>query len=219
MKPISFSLQGTSIHIEDFPDAEKLIKLSGEQGKKLADLALHDADLNFGLECLNEINSTAPKSNISRQALWRSAIIHFAKCFAQGVRAKLKGEIIFKNDPIGQDVFDYFIDLRNKNIAHDVNPFTQSLPAAILNKPDKLNKIEKIACLSLIADTLTTNNYNNLYLLITKSKEWVNHEFDTLCNSVIRDLELISYDILHALPTVSYTPPPASTIDKSRKST
>lgn len=35
------------LHIEGFPDAVKVIRIDGPQSKRLADLALHKADLEF----------------------------------------------------------------------------------------------------------------------------------------------------------------------------
>ena len=53
-----FPVKQTSsgLHVEGFPDAEKLIKLKGKQAKRLADLKLHQSDLDFAHESLEAIN-------------------------------------------------------------------------------------------------------------------------------------------------------------------
>jgi hypothetical protein len=59
------------------------------------------------------------------ESLWTAALIRYARCFASGKRFGLS-EFIFdglKGEP--HKVHKMYIDLRNKHIAHSVNPFEQ----------------------------------------------------------------------------------------------
>jgi hypothetical protein len=44
------------LHIEGFPDAVKVIRIDGPQSKRLADLALHKADLEFAWDIGDVLN-------------------------------------------------------------------------------------------------------------------------------------------------------------------
>ena len=69
----------TGIHVEDIPDAVKLIRLEDPISRRLADLPLHKADLEFADRCLIEINAFHPKPEVVPIALWRCAIINYMK--------------------------------------------------------------------------------------------------------------------------------------------
>jgi hypothetical protein len=49
MEQFELSKADGGLQIEGFPDAVKVIRLDGPRAKRLADLALHRADLDFGL--------------------------------------------------------------------------------------------------------------------------------------------------------------------------
>ena len=95
MEQFPISLSGTAIRIEGFPDAVKLVALRGPEARRLADLALHRLDLEFAAQCLQAIYSVTPTPPVLRQAFWRSAIIHFCKCFGTGVRFRLQANTIY----------------------------------------------------------------------------------------------------------------------------
>jgi hypothetical protein len=149
--PITKTAQG--FHIEGFPDAVKVLGISGPKSRRLADLALHKSDLDFALECLTAINQVAEEPYIIRQALWRSAIVHFIKCFSESEsRFSLNPKQVYKNDPGASEPYRYFDSLRNKHLIHDENSYAQCLPGAVLNKKGMDHKIAKIVCLSVIGD-------------------------------------------------------------------
>ncbi len=215
----SFEIRRTDagIHVEGFPDAVKLIRLDGQKAKRLSDLALHRADLDLASECLHTINRISEEPAVLRQALWRCAIIHFMKCFGDpGARFQLSVDRIYKGEPPGLIAFEYFRQLRNKHFVHDENSYAQSIAGAVLNRGDKGYKIGKILCLSATAETLEQDNYNNLSLLVSKAKSWVTAEFDSLCESLTRDLEVESYDALARRESVIYKKPDINEISKKR---
>lgn len=155
--------------IEGFPEGVKVIKLDGPIAKRLSELTLHKRDLYFADECLNLIKANNTQKLIN-EALWRSAIIFYIKCFGNNAsRSQLSEKSIYKNDPKAIKVFNYFKNLRNKYIIHDENSYSQSIPGAILNKGDKSYKIEKIICFSVLIETLNRKEVRKLHLLLKKS--------------------------------------------------
>lgn len=208
----------SGFHVEGFPDALKLIRIDGPKAQRLGDLALHRADLHFAAECLDGIDLVPAEPHVLRQALWRSAITHYMKCFGDSAaRFQLSPERVYKGEQAGLIAFSYFKDLRNKHLVHDENSYAQSLPAAVLNNRDKTHKIEKILCFSAIAETLSPENYSNLNLLIEKASRWVESEFDTLGNVLTEELEKEPYNSLLAREGVSYRVPNTDELGKNRK--
>lgn len=204
-------------HIEGFPDAVKVLRLDGPKAQRLADLDLHRADLKFALECLEQINKVPVQPYVLRQALWRSAVVHYIKCFGGNEsRFSLVPQKVYRGDAEAMEPYKYFNSLRNKHLVHDENSYAQCLPGAVLNRKDMNHKIAKIVCLSIIGDTLTRGNYSNLRLLITRAQEWVVEQFDQLCSVLTSELEPEQYETLLARQGITYTAPRVDEIHKSR---
>lgn len=217
MEHLSISKIEQGFHIEGFPDAVKVLRITGPKSQRLADLALHKADLDFALEFLTSINQVPEQPYVLRQALWRSAIVHFIKCFGQSeARFSLDPKQVYKGDSEAFEPYEYFQSLRNKHLVHDENSYAQCLPGAVLNKKGMDHKIAKIVCLSMIGDTLGQENYSNLHLLVTRAREWVIAQFDELCAILTSEFESKSYDELLALDGITYTAPGPDDVHKAR---
>lgn len=218
MEYFSITKTADGFHIEGFPNAIKVVRVTGPKSQRLADLALHKADLDFALESLAAINQAPEEPYVLRQALWRSAIVHFIKCFGQSEsRFSLDAKKVYKGDPGAAEPFAFFESLRNKHLVHDENSFAQCLPGAVLNKPGMDHKVAKIVCLSVIGDTLSQDNYNNLHLLATRAQEWVVAQFDQLRDVLTSELEPKSHDELLAMDAITYKRPEADDVHKSRR--
>jgi len=213
------SRKDNGLHIEGFPGAVKFIKLDIPGARRIADLGLHKADLEFASECLASINDCPSEPSTLRKALWSSAIVHYAKCFGGSkARFQLDFSAVYKGEPPeAKLVFDYFKDLRNKHVVHDENSFAQSISGAVLNAQDNPDKIAKIICFSAIAQTLVQGNYSNLKLLVDKALAWVVAEFDRCCERATSELEKLSYEELLAKESVQYTAPSADEVASSRE--
>ena len=66
MESFELALTDSGFHISGFPDATKVIKLSGHKAQQLSELASHRSDLLIALACLEGINDVAPDSPLAR---------------------------------------------------------------------------------------------------------------------------------------------------------
>lgn len=218
MEHLPISKNGSGLHFEGFPDAVKVIAIDGKESRRLADLSLHKADLEFADACLDAINQAPEQSDVIREALWHSAVVHFLKCFGNDARFQLPAEKLYKGEPPeALMAFNYFKSLRNKHLVHDENSYAQSIPGAVLNNGTKSHKVEKIVCLMAIGDTLEQGNYGNLKLLIQKARLWVVSEFDALCSRLTADLEKETYETLMAREALTYRVPTVDDVHHARK--
>jgi len=217
--PIRKTTEG--LHVEGFPDASKVVQIKGQEAKRLASMSLHKEDLDFAESCLDAINLMEGDRVNIRQALWRSAVVNYFKCFDGSSKARTypldKGKI-FRSDPVGREVHEYFKNLRNKHFVHDENPFSQCLPGAVLTRGDKPYKVEKIVCLNVLSETLTQENFSNLKLLVGKSLEWVVAEFDRICDRITKELEKESYETLLEREGITFVVPSVSDATRNRAS-
>lgn len=207
MEPLSIAKTATGFHIQGYPDAVKVLGLANPKARRLADFSLHRHDLEFALDCLEKIRNPDDEPNVTSRALWQSAIVNYIKCFgASTSRSSLDAKVVYKKHPNAMEPHQFFDSLRNKNLVHDDNAYTQCLTGAVLNKAGMEFKIAKVVCLSVIGETLCRENYDNLRLLTTNAVEWVTGKFDELADSITHDLESMSYDELFAMEPITYTP-------------
>lgn len=213
--PIAKTAEG--LHVEGFPDAVKVVALDGAAARKVADLALHRSDLDFALDCLEGINQVPGDAWVIRQALWRSAVTHYLKCFGRSQsRARLDPNDVYKDDVEAFEVYRFFKSLRNKHVVHDENSYSQCLPGAVLNGSESSTRISKILCSSAVGDTLEQANYGNLHLPTTRAREWVVSAFDEVCELLTSELEQIEHDELLARVEVKYAKPGPGDVHRSR---
>jgi len=208
------------VEIYGIEDADKIVNLPKEIAGDLADYALHLTDLEISLSSLNAINKVAILGEAEiQESLWRSAIIHFIKCFSNQVsRGKLDPELVFKDEPPeALEAFRYFKNLRNKNIAHDENAYLQCLNGIVLNKGNKHYKVEKIICTSFMAVTLEDGTFSNLLLLVNRSIEYVKESHEKLCKMITEILEMKEYSELTNYGDVIYNLPDVKKIHKPRR--
>jgi len=219
MEYLETTKKGGAIHIEGFPDAVEVLRLKGRKYQRLADLALHLDDLSFALGCLEAINDIPEANFLARQALWRSAVVHYIKCFGsnKGRPSSLRSRKIYKNDTNGLEFYRYFKSLRDKTVVHDDNAFTQCHVGAVLNKQEQTHKIAKVICFSSLVVTLDQANYNNLHRLITIARDWVVERHDELCAEITDVLEERPYEELLKMEKLDYQVPHTTDVHNSRK--
>jgi len=201
-----------SIHLPGFPNAVKLVDIRTPKAKRLADLALHQEDLRFALECLGLITINVSESNLIQKALWRSALVSFFKCFGNGDRFQLSPQKLLKGEPSeAMKSFNYFKSLRNKHVVHDENSYTQTVCGAVLNPEFSETKVDRVIalCMDMHLDQTHLSSFITLVKFILDS---VSKEFDALELSIRGELESESYSTLISLPAPIYHAPMADEV-------
>src|SRR5258708_32416696 len=101
--------------VEGLPDAKQFVKLDGHLAKQIAHLALHEWDLEFVLEALQQINTT--ENEPVKEVLCQIAITRFIKGFARGSgRLQLDAHPILSRTRGAMAAFRYFNDRLHKHL-------------------------------------------------------------------------------------------------------
>lgn len=107
---------------------QKVYSMRTPAARAVADLLAIQQDLNFVSEAcdlLLDLPSVDPRLHATlARALWSSALVAYARCFATGKRLGLTTDDV-QRVPNGTQAVEFhgkMIDLRNKHIAHSVNP-------------------------------------------------------------------------------------------------
>lgn len=205
--PEAFTFKDGILHIEGYPDAVKLIRLKGRKAKQLAHYAAHRSDLQDAKSYLDNMRTDLPEA--VNDALWRSAISTYIKCFTGGsVRdTKLRAKTIYKNVAIKMMAYEHFDNLRNKHLQHDENAYMQLIPCAAVNGGGKNYKIERVFANTILCQIYDDGHYGNLQLLISEAEQWVAAAFEELARIITAELEQESLEDLLGRDAVSFTVP------------
>jgi hypothetical protein len=164
---------------------------------------------------LDRLGAAPDDPPLVQEAVWRSAITAFLKCFdGTGVRTPLDATALFSGEPAAIAAYNHIRNLRRKHIVHDENPWTQCFTVAILNRKDAAKKVADIKCVLFHGDT--RENAQNLCNLIQMTRLWLDSEFDRRHATLLTKLESEQYDVLARLPQPKYTVPTAAEVTRKR---
>jgi hypothetical protein len=216
MEKYQVHVTGNEFLIEGLPpDTEKIVSLDSlvpEQSRELRSLAAHRTDLAFAKNCLDLMRAASADTH---QALWKVAIIYYCKCFGKSKRRKpLNSDYLAEGLPREAD--DFYKNLRNKHFVHDENGWLRTWAGAAIAAPGKGYSIEKVICGTTVAETLLSDQYGNMYLLVEHAISWVDSECDRLCREITEVLEQVQREDLLDQPVITYVPPIADEVNLLR---
>jgi hypothetical protein len=132
--------------------------------KQLADLLSIMRDLQAVVEQCKRIVSLIESNNqdhILIDSLWSMSLIRYVRGFNTGKKYGLKADELFKNlkgDPIGAHQF--YWNMRNKHVAHSVNPYEQIYVGLVLSPRD--SEYKKVLGVSTLHGTYLCPDINGI---------------------------------------------------------
>jgi len=130
-----------------------IAKVDYEEAKKLADLGAIVQDLGFTMKTcsrLKKLLKEKSQDSLLIESMWTAALIRYARCFATGKRFGLTESIFDGLQGEPHKVHKMYIELRDKHIAHSVNPFEQMAVGLILSPQNSHErKIIGVATMSM----------------------------------------------------------------------
>jgi hypothetical protein len=119
-----------------------VVDVDSPQAEQWADMYSIARDLDSAIQVCGRLIELLPSNDqILIESLWTSALIKYARCFSEGKRFGLPIDVFdgLEGDPKG--THQYYIDMRNKHLAHSVNPFEQVKIGLVLSDPKVARKI------------------------------------------------------------------------------
>ncbi len=193
------------LQIHGLPDAAALVQPTDkfEPSIRLKHIALHQRDLYEVGRILQYIKDS--QDDFISMNLWELAVVKAMKCFKRSSsRSNLSFNKIFPGDTLSNNVCDYFMSLRDKFIVHDDNGYQDCNLGLVISRPGKDHKIERVVTGAIYSDTLSQDNFNNLFKLVNDSLEWLNVEYDSLCKEITAYYESLDRDDLMGLPVLKF---------------
>jgi hypothetical protein len=143
------------------------------------------------------------------QALWASALVTYTRCFETGKRPGID-RAIFHSLGFEGDVdawHGYLKDMRDKHVAHSVNPFEIVRVGVLLTPSEAEHRVAGVAVLHSrhIVPDLEGVMQMQRWCLALKTKVGVLCE--KLRNNVLAEAEGMDVEVLYARPTLRVTAP------------
>lgn len=162
-----------------------IARLSGYEANRISDLSLHLEDLRFAESCINEIGMIGKEKFITQTALWRSAIIHFLKCFSESAKFRLSPEEIFSHHLIKS--YGVFLSLKNKfgrYAIHNESTYKTIETVALILDDGGQRRVEGIYSRSLNNNVFQSEDIIELGELIEQTRAWVEIEKSILMETM-----------------------------------
>lgn len=187
MKFFNFEVVDETIHILEYPNADKILELPDDNYvKRLKDMWLHWWDLNEAKKSLESINSD--NSDVVNRALAQNSIVVFYKCFGASKfrdNSLKRNKILANYPPEAKAVFDFYKDLRDKFIVHDESRLSQVFTGVILQSNKKYPYVDTMSTVAVVEKFTSQQELKGLASfgrLIIVAIQWVEAEIDKLCD-------------------------------------
>jgi len=197
-----------------------IAKVDYEEAKKLADLGAIVQDLGFTMKTcsrLKQLLKENSQDSLLIESMWTAALIRYARCFATGKRFGLS-ESIF-DGLIGEPhkVHKMYMDLRDKHIAHSVNPFEQMAVGLVLPpQGSREREIIGVATMSMRHICSDVEGVHQLGLLSKVLLEKVIQIAKEYEEKTLEKGKSIPLEVLYELPRLRIVAPGPELTDKPR---
>ncbi len=191
-----------------------------EEAKTLADLAAIFQDLDFVTETLKrliDLLETKDKDWVLIQSLWSAALISYIRCFATGKRYGLDPDTIYSLNESAIEFHNYHKDLRDKHIAHSVNPFEQvrvDIQLSPTNSAER--KVVGIITSSMKHIVVPKRSVEDFLRLVTWAKRVVGEKCKEYENKVLKIAKGMPLDDLYAKARSRMIAPSSKDVRKTR---
>jgi hypothetical protein len=191
------------------------VALDVPSAQVLADQAGTIQDLQFVMECCKRLLTELAKPEEGRDAvvplaLWSSALVSYARCFAAGKRFGLTDDDV-RSLPLQGEVMKYHkwvIEERNKHTRHSSNPFEMARVGAALSGPEaKKRRVEGIAILSMSHVLVDDTGVRQLGGLASELAKQTAEKMKAQQDVVLTDAQALAVDSLYELPALQTQPP------------
>ena len=158
----------------------------------------------------------ADKADSVVRLYFENALITYARPFATGVRIRLQPKDIFGERVDAIEYHNYLIEQRNKLVAHNVNPFEETIVGVTVNADGQLIGVGNLRG-RLIA--FTKNDYEQFNKLANTVLGFINGKLKELELKVLSQARQLSAEELLKLEPVRFTAPGAESVLKSKRKT
>lgn len=198
-----------------------VVKLGNKKARRLADLTGIYMDLSFTIDAckllmeLVDHRRETDRDGLLREALWSSALVAYARAFAPGRRYGLGEGVFSKLESNYLTAHRLFISLRNKHVAHSVNPFEQAEVGLALSEEGVAErKVEAIVVFAIRLANLNKPAVIDLHNLAATLRNEVGRLAEGAKDGALEDAKAVPADDLYRAPRLQVRVPHVGDVKK-----
>lgn len=198
----------------------RVVAVNTESSREIRDLASLRRDLELASAYATEFASIdraeLTGARDPRLALWSAAVVQYGRAFNGGVRqTRLDASDL---DDVLAEAHQYFLDLRNKHVAHAVNDYEQTIVVAYLTDssfaPRAITQTGQVHVELLACDE---GDPELLVRLADHFAKSVNRRLKVLHDALGRELHELGEAVVYALPALEVPNPDRARVQTRRK--
>ena len=196
-------------------------KLEFDEAQELAHLESISQDLFFVVQVTKKLAAlldSASDDHVTIRSLYTAALVAYVRCFTSSKRRPLSPDIYasLPGDPLGCHA--YYKNMRDKHIAHSVNPFEEMMVGALLSPSDSpARKVEGVGCLVASRLTDTKEGVEQLGQLAAFAYNHLKAITSQLRDQVLAKAKTLNVDSLYLAGRLRYTAPSSDAAGTARK--
>jgi hypothetical protein len=197
------------------PIQQPIVMLNMPSAQLLADYISVLQDLKFVQECCKHLLTVLAQPEDQKdptlmKALWSATLIAYSRCFGTGKRFGLTTDDV-RGLPLSGDVMEFHKwvrDMRDKNVAHSVNPFEQVKVGAVLSLPESPQRqVEGVGTLGMFYLMPDEAGVWQLGGLASGLADYVARKAQAQQDVVLAEARQLDVEHLYTLPDLRSTAP------------
>ena len=198
-----------------------IAKIDFDEAMKLSDLRSILQDLDSVMQICSRLKKLLQENsqdNLLVESFWATALIKYARCFKSGKRVGLDESIFNELNGDAHEVHEFYLDMRNKHIAHSVNPFEQMQVGVALSPQESCEKkvvgITTLSVRHIVADFEGVHRLGLLSKIIHGKALELANEYQEKTLVKVAEIQI---DDLYGYPRLRITAPGPSESNNPRE--
>jgi hypothetical protein len=208
------------------PDGHRVVVVKTPSSSLVRDIASLRRDLELANVYADEFAKVDPaelapaglahNTQDLRLALWFAAIVAYGRAFNNGVRSERLDTTTLDEEQL--EAHNYFLDLRNKHVAHAVNDYEQTVVLAYLtNSAFASRHVTRVGHIHIEVLAGDKSDAAMLVRLLEHFIRAIHRRLNVLHDEIIRELGAMGKDAVYALPDFEAREPQRAKVAKRRK--
>jgi len=184
----------------DWHGALQGVQLAGHIAKRVADLSLHQYDMDFCARLLKENGArlVGEYDDLS-QSLWIAVLTKFISCFGNSkARALLNKDKVYGSDLKALQAFGWISNLRDKHVVHDENSYYGATAFAWLEKDGNVRQVGAMTYVTRLDPGLV----DALRYLVERAQEHIRIAITDAGEALLAEVQAMSPEARAALEKI-----------------
>ncbi|MDO7882328.1 hypothetical protein [Antiquaquibacter soli] len=200
----------------------QIVRLTSENARALEHLTgiINDLQATVRYCIVYESSFESALDPAVQDALWKAALVTYARCFEAGVRKSERPDLSVLDD-LGdaRKAHEYFMTLRSKYVAHSVNALEMNMTYALLTNDRGETVVARgPGTFQISSNPLNEQGSNTLKRLAETLLHQAQERHGSLSEAVMDELHDMSQEELLALPVItSHVAPDVASMRQTRR--